>query len=214
MPPARPLPALGPLARLALSELPLVPAPADFCEGLTLIANQLATLRQVGAFKQPLAPSRERASFFDGVQMIERQALQTREQIRAIWEHHKEKGLTLVILRALLLDDMLPVCDNLYLSGQALRMTPILAEDVTLQELVGLALATMLSILKSFDVATIEPMGEHFDPRLHEAVQLVERTDVPTLSVVDVLRPGFLIGGEPLRAAWVIVSGMPLATST
>lgn len=212
--PARREPVPAPLARLALSALPQVPAPADFSEGMALIASQLATLRQVGAFKQQLAPSREQASFFDGVQMIARQALQTREQIRPLWEHLKEKGSLPVILRALLLDDVLPVFDNLYLSGRALRTTPILAKDVTLQELVGLALATMLSMLKSFDMVPIEPMGARFDPRLHEAVQLVERTDVPPRTVVDVLRPGFLMDGVPLRAARVSVSGMPVAEGT
>jgi molecular chaperone GrpE len=45
-----------------------------------------------------------------------------------------------------------------------------------------------------------------FDPRLHEAVGTVPATDYPPDTVVTEIRQGFLLGGEVLRPARVMVA--------
>jgi len=56
-------------------------------------------------------------------------------------------------------------------------------------------------------VQRVDPLGQRFDPILHEAVTTVpaataEQDDV----VVGVVRPGYLMGEDVLRAAQVAVA--------
>ncbi|MBV8292134.1 MAG: nucleotide exchange factor GrpE [Mycobacterium sp.] len=48
--------------------------------------------------------------------------------------------------------------------------------------------------------------GVPFDPARHEVVSVVDRTDVPPGTVVEVLRPGYGRGSQQLRPAAVVVS--------
>ena len=75
----------------------------------------------------------------------------------------------------------------------------------------GVALCT-LNLLDFLAKAGVEPIGiegEAFDPRLHEAVQFEERSDVDDPLVVDVVQPGYRMGDRILRPATVVVAGAP-----
>jgi molecular chaperone GrpE len=62
----------------------------------------------------------------------------------------------------------------------------------------------LLSILKSHNLSLIDPAGELFDPRLHEAVGMVETNkEEEDHKVLDVFQKGYLLGDKVLRPAKV-----------
>lgn len=71
---------------------------------------------------------------------------------------------------------------------------------------VALVRQQFLATLESFGVTRVDPLGTPFDPERHEAVSTVSVDGAPSGQVVGVVRPGYLIGDEVLRAAMVAVS--------
>jgi molecular chaperone GrpE len=58
-------------------------------------------------------------------------------------------------------------------------------------------------------IERMDPVGQPFDPHLHQAVERVESTDHPDGTVLDVLMPGYLFHGKALRPAAVRVAVYP-----
>jgi molecular chaperone GrpE len=63
--------------------------------------------------------------------------------------------------------------------------------------------------LRSLNVVPVETVGTQFDPRVHEALENVERTDVPDHQIVDEVRRGYRIKERLLRPALVRVATNP-----
>ena len=63
----------------------------------------------------------------------------------------------------------------------------------------------LLTELSRLGLECINPVGEAFDPALHEAMQRSETGDVETGQINKVLRRGFLMNDKLVRAAQVIV---------
>jgi len=61
-------------------------------------------------------------------------------------------------------------------------------------------------ILTSFGVVTLEPLGEAFDPRRHEAIQHVEGSGQASGTVVEVVQAGYQLRETLLRPAKVKVA--------
>lgn len=70
-------------------------------------------------------------------------------------------------------------------------------------EMTGRELAT---VLESQGVTKFESLNQPFDANLHQAMQEVERTDVPRGTVVQVMQEGYMMADRLLRPAMVIVS--------
>lgn len=64
----------------------------------------------------------------------------------------------------------------------------------------------LLRVLEKNGIRKIEPLGEKFDPNLHQAMYEVPDPSVPSGSVVQVIQPGYLIGERILRPAMVAVA--------
>ncbi|MBI2933611.1 MAG: nucleotide exchange factor GrpE [Planctomycetes bacterium] len=64
----------------------------------------------------------------------------------------------------------------------------------------------LLRILGKHGVKPIEARGAPFDPGLHEALGAVESAGVPADSVIEVLRPGYMLHERVLRPAQVKVA--------
>ncbi len=62
-----------------------------------------------------------------------------------------------------------------------------------------------LSTMEKFGVETINPVGEAFNPELHEAVTMVPMPDKDSNSVLEVVQTGFTLNGRLVRPAMVIV---------
>jgi molecular chaperone GrpE len=64
----------------------------------------------------------------------------------------------------------------------------------------------LLKVLEKHGVKKFEPLGEKFDPNLHQAMYEVPDPLVPAGTVVQVAQAGFKIGERVLRPAMVAVS--------
>jgi molecular chaperone GrpE len=63
--------------------------------------------------------------------------------------------------------------------------------------------------LAKLGVRPVPAKGERFDPHVHEAIEMVETTDVPDHQVVDELQRGYTLKGRLLRPAMVKVAQNP-----
>ena len=100
--------------------------------------------------------------------------------------------------------ELLPVVDNL---ERALEATEGGDEAVkAIAEGVELTLKSFQDALKKFHVEVVDPQGEPFDPNLHQAMSMVENSDVEPNSVIAVMMKGYTLNGRLLRPAMVMVS--------
>jgi molecular chaperone GrpE len=100
-------------------------------------------------------------------------------------------------------EQFLPVLDNFQL---ALKSTGT-AEQ--LRAGVELIVKQMEEALRSLNVQPVEAVGAAFDPRVHEALEMVEKPDLPDHQVFDEVRPGYRIKERLLRPALVRVASNP-----
>ena len=63
--------------------------------------------------------------------------------------------------------------------------------------------------LAKLGVRAVPAKGERFDPHVHEAIEMVETTDVPDHQVVDELQRGYKLKERLLRPAMVKVAQNP-----
>jgi molecular chaperone GrpE len=97
-------------------------------------------------------------------------------------------------------EEFLPVLDNFQL---ALKSTGT-AEQLRIG--VELIVKQMEEALRSLNVQAVETVGAAFDPRVHEALEMVERNDLPDHQVFEEVRRGYRIRERLLRPALVRVA--------
>jgi molecular chaperone GrpE len=109
-----------------------------------------------------------------------------------------------------ILEDLLPVLDNLALGLQAAK-----APNADLQTLVGgveMIGQQLKSALAGHGLAEVAPLAKPFDPHLHEAISHQPHPEIPADHVCAVVRTGYTLNGRLVRAASVVVSsGAPQA---
>jgi molecular chaperone GrpE len=64
----------------------------------------------------------------------------------------------------------------------------------------------LLKVLEKHGVKKFEPLGEKFDPNLHQAMYEIPDPSQPAGTVAQVVQPGYMIGERVLRPALVAVS--------
>ncbi len=102
--------------------------------------------------------------------------------------------------------ELLGVWDSLELGYQAARENHDIEK---LLEGTELTLKMLADAMGKFGVEQIDPQGEPFDPDKHQAMQVVERDDVPSNTVVEVIQKGYSLNGRLVRPALVMVSKAP-----
>jgi molecular chaperone GrpE len=100
-------------------------------------------------------------------------------------------------------EQFLPVLDNFQL---ALKSSGSLEQ---LRSGLELIVKQMEEVLRSLNVQPVETVGARFDPRVHEALESVDRTDLPDHQVLDEVRRGYRIRDRLLRPALVRVVNNP-----
>jgi molecular chaperone GrpE len=98
------------------------------------------------------------------------------------------------------IEQFLPVLDNFQLALKSTGSTEQLRTGVEL------IVKQMEEALKSLNVQPVETVGTTFDPRVHEALEMVEKEDVPDHQVFDEVRRGYRIKERLLRPALVRVA--------
>lgn len=101
-----------------------------------------------------------------------------------------------------LLSDLLPVVDSLEKAEDAAKTTD---NAESMAEGIGLSLKLFVGILEKAGVTLVDPLGEPFDPQLHEAMAMVPNADAEPNSVMDVMQRGYTLNGRLVRAAKVVV---------
>jgi molecular chaperone GrpE len=81
-------------------------------------------------------------------------------------------------------------------------------EEPTLMESLRLVEREFLRVLSKNGITPIEA-GPVFDPALHEAVDVEERTDVPPGQILEEVRRGWKLGSVVLRPASVRIAKAP-----
>jgi len=103
--------------------------------------------------------------------------------------------------------ELLPVKDSMELGLSAALDDN--ADVAKLREGTELMVKMMTSALEKFNVLEIDPDGEPFDPKLHQAMSMQERDDVAPNTVVTVVQKGYTLNGRLVRPAMVLVSKTP-----
>jgi len=100
--------------------------------------------------------------------------------------------------------ELLTVVDSLELGLQAaIGEAP---DVVKLHEGMELTLRQLNSVLEKFSVRAVDPMGEKFNPDLHQAMAMQPSTDIEPNTVVKVFQKGYLLHDRLLRPAMVVIA--------
>jgi molecular chaperone GrpE len=100
-------------------------------------------------------------------------------------------------------EQFLPVLDNFRLA---------LGSSGSVEQLragIELILKQMDEVLRALNVTQVETVGTRFDPRVHEALESVDRSDLPDHQVLDEVRRGYRIRDRLLRPALVRIVNNP-----
>lgn len=103
--------------------------------------------------------------------------------------------------------DLLDVADNMQRALQS--VTPDMQSNASVKNLcVGIeATAQQLSsVFERYGIQKNDPMGQMFDPNLHQVVSEIDAPDKAPGTVVQVLQTGYMIQGRLLREAMVAVA--------
>jgi molecular chaperone GrpE len=109
--------------------------------------------------------------------------------------------------------DILAVADNMDRALQALDVELREKADAGIKALldgVELTERELHKVLEKHGVKKFEPVGEKFDPNLHQAMFEIPDPTLPAGTVAQVVQPGYMIGERMLRPALVgIAKGGP-----
>lgn len=104
--------------------------------------------------------------------------------------------------------ELLAVVDNLERSLEAASEH----EDEAVQAIyagVDLTLKSFSDCFSKFHIEAVDPLGEPFDPQLHQAMTIQENPEVEPNTVIAVMQKGYTLHGRVIRPAMVIVSKGP-----
>ncbi len=106
-------------------------------------------------------------------------------------------------------NELLSVVDNL---ERALSLVDANNEGLkAMAEGLELTLRGFLTSLAKFGVEVVDPVGQPFNPELHQAMSMVEHAELPANSVLLVMQKGYTLNGRLLRPAMVAVTRVPEA---
>jgi len=104
--------------------------------------------------------------------------------------------------------ELLPVVDSLEKAIESTEGHGVASEDVVgrIREGVDMTLSMFLSGLEKFNVRQINPVGEPFDPQMHEAMSMVPSAEAEPNSVIAVMQKGYTLNDRLVRPAMVMVA--------
>ncbi len=103
-------------------------------------------------------------------------------------------------------NDLLPVVDSLERAVESARSTDRAGAVAAIADGVELSLKLFVDTLARSNLIQVDPVGEPFDPKLHQAVSMVESDTAEPGSVLQVLQKGYTLNGRLVRPAMVIVA--------
>jgi molecular chaperone GrpE len=102
--------------------------------------------------------------------------------------------------------ELLPVLDSLELGIEAATSDASGGDIVRLREGSELTLRQFKSALEKFNIETVDPIGEIFNPEFHQAMAMEPSAGVEANTVIRVFQKGYLLNRRLLRPAMVVVA--------
>jgi molecular chaperone GrpE len=160
-------------------------------------ATQLVDLERI---QQELVQSEERSkNHWDQYLRAVAELDNVRKRAQKDIEAANRYGLEKFIL------ELLPVKDSLELAvenaGRGDSASIAAGQEATLK--------LLDKALQKQDVKTLDPLGEPFDPSLHEAMMAQPSESAEPNSILKVVQPGYELNGRLLRPARVIIAKAP-----
>ncbi|MEX2144495.1 MAG: nucleotide exchange factor GrpE [Anaerolineales bacterium] len=115
----------------------------------------------------------------------------------------REQELQAAEIRGRVIKQYLDIVDDL---ERALRSHPQDGEGAAWAEGIEIIYNKLQGTLGNEGLTRIDPLGQPFDPNLHEAVAQEESKDHASGVIIEVLRPGYLLAERVLRPAAVKVA--------
>ena len=101
-----------------------------------------------------------------------------------------------------LISDLLPVLDSL---DKAVELASQTEGAEAMTEGIELSVKMFLDALGKNGLREVDPLGEPFDPALHEALAAVPNEDAEPNTVMEVIQKGYSLNDRLVRAAKVVV---------
>ena len=108
------------------------------------------------------------------------------------------------------INELLPIKDSLELGISAASETNDIEK---IKEGKALTLKMFANALAKFGVQEVNPLGEKFNPELHEAMAMQPSADAEPNSVLQVMQKGYLLNDRLIRPAMVILAQAAQKTS-
>lgn len=105
--------------------------------------------------------------------------------------------------------ELIDVLENLYLATDNIPTNSQEMDPVFLSIFKGVEMTktTLLNILEKYGVKRIVPAnGEMFDHNYHQAVSQVEHHELPTNSIISLMRAGYSLHDRLIKPAMVVVA--------
>ena len=80
------------------------------------------------------------------------------------------------------------------------------ADAQKLKEGTELTLKMLVQVMEKFAIEAVNPLGETFDPNLHQAMSMQESSEHKPNTVIAVMQKGYTLNDRLLRPAMVMVS--------
>lgn len=94
---------------------------------------------------------------------------------------------------------LLPVADSMEMGMSAEGSIEQIREGM------NLTLKQFESVMDKFNIESVNPMGEKFNPELHQAMAMQPNPDMENNTVMAVMQKGYTINGRLIRPAMVMV---------
>ena len=97
-------------------------------------------------------------------------------------------------------EEILPVADSLEM-GYAVE-----GEVEQIREGIGLTMNVLKAAMEKFNVVAVDPLGEKFNPDLHQAMAMQPNAEYEDNQVSAVMQKGYTLNGRLVRPAMVMVA--------
>lgn len=167
-------------------------------EGGSVAAQSSDGNQEIIALQEKLAEAEAKAAEnLDGWQRAQAEFANYKKRLAREQEQQTAEVRGRVIKR------YLEIVDDL---ERALKNAPQEGAGAEWAQGVELIYKKLIAYLESEGLTRMHPLGEHFDPNLHEAVTQEESPGHESGTIIEVLRPGYLLAERVLQPAAVKVA--------
>ena len=134
------------------------------------------------------------------IKVLEEKVLRSHAEVENVRKNSQKEILKARVFSAeIITKDLLSPIDNLERSLQH-------AEENIPRNLVELVLKEIFEAFKKSNIETIDPLGDKFDPNIHEALSIKEDKSKEGEEILEVIQKGYKIQDRVIRPALVIVN--------